>query len=298
MANLINIPYFATDELNEPNYDRFPWGTAVGYWGDVIVDLGLFKTRIGKGNLILCTLEKDLVEFCESQSFIKMVKWAKFKNAEENNRVYNELSNSMRPYPDMPLKRLTAKAGLPPDTNVIRTHWDYEYIESQRMDRWSGPTIPVKYHLEAANLVKDIKGRFIVINPYSLNTSLLSDHWNNWDILLHALVPFHNFTYVIVGKGWDLNLPDHPRIVNLVNKTRSNMTVFALSDLAYGTITTINSLAHYNKVANNNQFVMNNKPAYQGGNLFGRFVDLGETPYVEYNTDIATTMKRVLKWMA
>lgn len=301
--NIPKEPLIKVTELTECQWYRrkpnevLPWGCMSGMWGDIICYLGVFRQRIGVGNLIITCFDEDIVRFCAEQPFIKNIIWIKPESKQWYDRMTDALCGSPAPYPDPQVEELRQIAGLPKGTNIIKTTWDFQFRESGIVPRWGGARVPIKYHEEALKLLEplkdvptilDIEGypcdtKTYLINPYSINTCNLEDHWNRWAELIQYLYMLTPHNYVFVGHTIEFDLPDTPRLLNLVNKTSSNMTVFALAEHCWGTITTINSLAHYCKVAGLNQFVFNNKGSYMNRSSFPKFIELDSTPHVEYD---------------
>jgi hypothetical protein len=310
-------PVIKLRELTECQWYRprpngtLPWGCMSGMWGDVICYLGVFKQRIGIGNLILVCFDEGIVEFCAQQPFIKDIIWIKPESKEWYDKITDGLCGPPAPYPDPQIEELRKLAGLPIGTNILKTTWDYPFRESGITPKWSGARVPNKYHEEALELLSPLKDNPIImdidgypcdsktflIHPYSLNTCNLEDHWNKWSELLWYLYMATPHNYVLVGYNITFDIPDTPRILNLANKTSSNMTLFALAEHCWGTITTINSLAHYCKVAGLNQFVFNNKSSYMNRSHFPKFIEFDITPHVEYNSEFDYVLGNVQQFV-
>ena len=70
------------------------WGTACGVWGDIIVGLGLFLDRVGKGNILYLGNSDEIVEFLECQPFINKVKKYNFIDMLKNYPIINKYYKS------------------------------------------------------------------------------------------------------------------------------------------------------------------------------------------------------------
>ncbi|MBS1722336.1 MAG: hypothetical protein JSS66_04955 [Armatimonadetes bacterium] len=132
--------------------------------------------------------------------------------------------------------------------NIIDTNVNYMY------SGYDGPTAPLATGLQtpescalwAQDVASHLPRPFFLLQPFSINTNKLSDHWPHWHEYVRWLMHDQSKHYVTCGVGWDdSGFQKLSNVTRLVGKTPTVMHLFALADLADGVITTSNSLAHY-----------------------------------------------------
>ena len=202
--------YYEVNGLNYKPTAHLPWGTAIGAIGDVLICLGIFRHKIGHGNLILFTKEKDLADFCRNQDFIEEVKAINPTDKVDYDSVIWNTSNCLRTFPDMPLINLAKRAGVD-SQNLVRTHIDFDVVENAIPYRWSSPKLPEDSWEQAAGLIKYAKEKrpgqkVILIQPYSFNSSDMDHHWTEWQFGLDYLQKYTPHTYIICGRGWPFSV--------------------------------------------------------------------------------------------
>lgn len=296
--------YFEVPLFNEQGLNNLSspvghsFGTAVGAWGDVLIDLGIFKGKLGRGNLILATLQKDVKEFCEYQPFIDKVYEINLKDQEDFLAIYHSICECARSIPDTFLQRLRDRAGVSAQEEVFRTSLDWAVRDSKKVYHYEGLKIPRKYWEEAFRLYNDFPlGKSLLIQLYSINSSPLEDHWDKWGEAISYILNFTDYNVIIVGKGWKYICQESPRVINLLDKTSSMITVFALANMVDKVLTTANSLSHFCKIQNLDMMLVGNKPLKNKESYFRKFLEVDNLPYIEYNDNIETFIGENFKWL-
>lgn len=220
------------------------WGTLLGSWGDVIVQLGIFRERVGVGGVIFYGGDPALVEFLEAQDCVTEVRWTVPKPNEFQNTLnlaWNEATY---------LEALTIMLeGTGVDPEDVE-HTQLKAIHSATWDNiipiYKGLKLPEECTAWAKSMVKHLPRPIFLIQPYSIRTNGWLAHWPYWGNLLQWLFADRDATYIVCGSGWGTELFEPvSNVINLVNQTPSQAFVFALASECEGVITTSNSLAHY-----------------------------------------------------
>lgn len=307
MTTTIEIPE-EIDNLYRPEpLAHLPWFSSIGLWGDVLVGLGIPKTTGGqKVNILhIGPLCDQIKEFLEVQDFIGEVKTLKY-TGKEWSELFSKTHYEIRKPGDILMKDLFKEAGIDSEW-WFRGHLDADYnCIMNKPYHWSGIKLCQKYWIEASQILERIKISFkgnekdsngtrrkiIILQPYSISSSGESDHMSkeNWDFALQFLLNFTPHIYILVGTNVE-SIGEHPRLINLIGKTSSVQTVFALSSMADGVITTSNSLSHYCCIANIRALVIGNKPLKNSDSVFRKFLTCNHIGIVDYDETISRFVK-------
>lgn len=222
--------------------------TAVGAWGDVLAALGnasLLKQRgIGKYNVIYFGYDKNIKTFLEMQPEVDEVIHAIPRDPNHYKDVCIEACCTHK----QKWKHWVDMAGLDINGFVIQTHVDF-YLQEEN------PEYCIRKFDCSLNIeVEDFKNPTILFQPYSIQSAMYEDHWPHWLEALDWILNNFEYDVALVGKmNGDRpfgdshfmfpELGDHPRLINLVGKTKSMMEVFAMAQKCKAIVTTNNCLS-------------------------------------------------------
>jgi len=143
------------------------------------------------------------------------------------------------------LSTVLAGTGLTPE-EVCPTHLSYTMALQPVL--WHGLVVPEDNYQWACRYVEGIPYPYLLVQPYSLASVSMNDHWPYWLLLIHEMATRTHGTVLLVAqpgvipKNWNDDLPAN---VWRIENARSQADVFALSHLSAHVFTTSNSLAHY-----------------------------------------------------
>ena len=121
------------------------------------------------------------------------------------------------------------------------------------LDTWGGDIafaydldLPEEARTWARDIVQSLPRPIFVVQPFSINTNALVEHWPYWNELLMWFAHDSDKQFIICGAGWDASrFNGINNVIPMVNKTPTMYHVFALAELADGVISTSNSLGHF-----------------------------------------------------
>lgn len=279
------------------------WGTACGVWGDIIVGLGLFLDRVGKGNILYLGNSDEIVEFLECQPFINKVK--KLPLPEEEWKRYwiytvfnydwhKDPSYSIRPID--PFLRMGYRS-----SEVEITHLHYDVCKPDHpMYQWHGVKLPQHIEDWADEEAKKLPENFYLFQPYSFNSNSPHDHWPIWPELCNAITTRTNKKLVLIGHKWYPEIERRssvmfksPMIADYYSNVPSMMHIFALAKRSVGVITTSNSLAHWCQIADIPCTVICNRKSSRPDYIFRRVLVWPTLKLVNFDDDLETAYNAV-----
>lgn len=268
MHKLLPIKDVKSEYKWSPKPEPSIYGTAIGAWGDVILDLAAFKTNIGHGGIILFTKDAALVDFARQQTFIDRVEWVKPVNEDDYFDMYQKACSTWAYEDVFPFAEIANRTSL--DLSKIRIVQTHLRPERRGLIPWHGARLPYNAWRWAYEQSQWLPHNYYVLHPYSIHSCPLDGHWRLWEGAIEYLLNYTPHTYVLTGTEWQTDFT-HPRLVNLVGASDTMMDIFALSEMSKGVITTSNGLSHY--------AVVQNLPAVVCGNIP---LSLHESPFREF----------------
>lgn len=230
--------------------DDTKYGICLGPWGDIICALGHFyqltpnKECLYYGYL---SPQQSVLDFLNAQKYISKAHFvvpADMETYRSSNRLMWNTSASVRR--EGIIKALSHTCYNP--DQVEDTNLNYGF------SGYNAPDIPLAPQIDLPNYCTEwaqdvalyLPRPFYLVQPYSVNTNHMNDHWPHWSEYLRWLVHDQNKHFVTCGVNWNDNIVSKlHNTTRLVGKTPSVMHMWALASLADGVITTSNSLAHY-----------------------------------------------------
>jgi hypothetical protein len=282
------------------------WCTAVNAWGDSMVAYGNARALIQQGfgeqafGMVHYGFDPAISAFLSHQEGVGEVRHVRPENEAARRYWVSVMSN-----PNVPLSdyagELLRGTGIPAE-RVARTHV-YHLNFPQPVHRWQGPVLPedsLSWAQAFAGRVSE--GRpFLLLHPYSTQSSALEGHWPWWrqavEWLVADVAPKFGVKILWTGAVAPIDIRS-PWLVNAVGLTPSMLEVFALQRLAALTICTSNGCAHWAvidqkpAVVSCNNHMIPDDPL-PGGHIFKRWISTPPVVQVEYRDKLEVFQRRV-----
>ena len=273
----------------------------IGLWGDAILSLGIAKALGGDDINILHAgpLAEEIGDFIREQTFVASCKTLLVPYGPEWNQFFHRNHYELRQFPDKPLIDMFEQARINSKW-ISRGHLDTESCRFRGQPfHWSGVKLQSKYWQEANTLFSKIneirspEQKVILLNPLSISSSGVSDHWSidNWNDSLCFLLNNTPHLYILVGPNTQ-TIGSHSRLIDFTKSTSNNQTVFALSQICNGIITTSNSLAMFVAVSGSRALVVGNKPLKNTSSPFRKFLNQPNIEILDYDDDFCNFVKK------
>lgn len=265
------------------------WCTAVNAWGDSCVAYGnahalmssVFEEEFG---IVHYGFDPHISAFLALQKGVGDVRHVKPENDAARRYWIGVMST-----PSVPLSEYAPELlrGTGVDVeDVIRTHV-YHLNYKQAVHRWHDPVLPESAMVWAKTFVqRAIENQpFILLHPYSIQSSVYDGHWPYWRQAIEWLCPIaQDFGLKILWTG-AVNPLDirHPAIINAVGLTPSMLEVFAFQRLAALTVATSNGCAHWAVMDRTPAVICcNNHMLPEHRHIFKEWIDAPPVVQVEY----------------
>jgi hypothetical protein len=223
------------------------WGVLTGNWGDVICSLAFFQQEIKSGGIIYYGhLGAAMVEFLMQQDGVQDVKLVPYSQSIEVIRKYR-LEIIGRKITEETKVDLIKGLDIAPE-DVTSAYVDHEADALWEAEIPHAENLKLPDHVTewAQDLASTLPKPLVMIQPYSVNTNGIWEHWPYWRMLLRWIIGDQTKHFLICGKGWDtFRLKGLSNVTCLVDRTPSQMHVFALAEHCESVISTTNSLAHW-----------------------------------------------------
>ncbi len=271
---------------------------SVGNWGDMFAALGNIEAHpsaSGFVNVIHYGPDPDIEHFIAAQTNVFAVRH------EAARSDYREVVSALC---DRPMTgeryRNALRRATPSDVaihDVIPTHVNVEYRQ-QPVNRWGGATIPAFIPAQLKRFGPRLAQRAatlrFLLNPFSLATTPLAQHWPHWELAVRWLLRETPHEFVIVGRtdvvgdarlGW-VAAAAGERVINLVNQTRSMLEVLALAQSCDGIITTSNSLSMWTVMQGIPGLIALNRVMDDPEYYFRRWIEEARNTIVGHRSDL------------
>lgn len=227
-------------------FDNQKWGLLGAAWGDLFCSLESVKEYNIKKILYLGHMpESQIKEFLYAQDFIDEVEII-YLNDKKYFSFWEDII-SRKPHSQKLLENILVSNNF--DIQIENIYNACLDLTGKNNITFQTKNLKLpKYVIEwAKSFIKQNNlNSFILVNPYSVNSSAKEEHWLYWEPYLDWLFSNKNYKFVFVGYNYDLktNL-NHENVIDLFNKLPSNLHVLALSMFAESVISTSNSLSHW-----------------------------------------------------
>lgn len=286
MAPLTLSAPIAEHAVTEWPKPRMRWGTAFGAWGDCLLSTGVMSAKLGHGGLIVYSKDEAVADFLSRQLFVDDVRY--IKPASDDEYIQNMALATSIPVDavtddagrDTVIESIAKRAGLP-SSLVTRTHIDQSVWWQRTGYPWPiAASLSKKAHEWADFATRGLTKPFILVQPYSFNSSPFADHWEHWQSAVNWLATSERYQVVLAGHGWSTE-GESPNVLNLVGKSPSMESVFALATRAALTVTTANGLSHFCAVQKLPAIVAANAPMSDSANYFRHALQVQNIAMVE-----------------
>lgn len=232
------------------------WAVVAGAWGDVMCCVGKVRQlmqdhELDQIGIVFYGWDRAIGHWLELQPWCREVVALVETDRRTMTRTFALLSQVRGYHSPLVLADLLRNAGRQDllDQVVAFTHLRLNQWELPSY--WEGAILPADAYQWADDQATRIGRPFWVLNPVSLASVKMRDHWRGWSEAVSWLSirgETLNQLYVITGEQ-PIKWPDHPNLLNLSGKTRTMMDLLALAELSQGCITTSNNLAIYAPIA-------------------------------------------------
>jgi len=252
------------------------WATVAGAWGDVFCCVGKIRAMMADKEMesigvIFYGKDPKIADWLRAQPWCREVLAIIEPDKKEMERVFARLCQCRPEHGrQMFYELLESKRGVVVTSEIAFTQLCLAREEEPQY--WTGAVLPKEAH-EWAESVKP-SGDFLLLNPLSLASNKLGDHWPHWwreDGAIFWLLGASRVPVVMVAEQ-EIPWPEHPRLVNLTGQSRSMMDVLALAEKSSGVITTGNNLGIYAPIGGIPAVVVMARTAPRGG-FYHRWYD-------------------------
>lgn len=225
------------------------WATVAGAWGDVMCCIGSIRAMMANKELekigvIFYGRDPKIADWLHAQPWCSEVLAIIEPDKKEMERVFARICQ-VRPEHgrQMFYDLLESKRGVVLTGQIAFTQLCL--AKDEEPEYWRGAVLPMEAHAWADSVRPE--GKFLLLNPFSIASNKLRDHWPHWGEATEWLCGKVTVPLVLVGE--QAIEAEHPSLVNLSGQSRTMMDVLALAERAAGIITTGNNLGIYAPIA-------------------------------------------------
>jgi hypothetical protein len=250
------------------------WMTVIGAWGDTLASYGNIckycrDHNIEKTNIVYYGLHPEVIGFLKQQKYIDKVSHLYLSEPVKtenglNPKSFFDFLQSMELVVknfDGWMQATRLKEQIP---DLIPTFVGYHYLYEDPHD--CNRDFEVKLPSTETDWTSFKQQSYLLFQPYSCQSCSYDMHWEHWMPALEWLVDVVDCKIVVVGTPTSIYFPDfvhpkfsHPKIIDMVGKTKSILDVFHIMEGAKGVITTSNSLSMWSILTKKPALVMCNK---------------------------------------
>lgn len=255
------------------------WAFIAAAWGDVMCCLSAVNESGIRKILYLGDIdENEITDFLLCQNFIDEIKYIS-KNSLNLERIeyYNFLSDSIWRNQNFEnkLKQILLEQNIDIEFESIFNAYEDWYAQYNKIYQIKNLNLPNYIYDWVENFIeKNSLNKFILVNPFSFQSTDVGNHWSSWGEYIEWLTKYENYNFVFVGHGYEPDFDiEKPNCLNLINKLPSNLHVLGLALRANSIITTSNSLAHW---ANSHEIICTTMMNYfvsEKYNYFGKILN-------------------------
>lgn len=249
LRTVIDAGRAAFDESQEANTHPVApkWVTVAGAWGDVMCAIGtaraMMQTKeIEKIGVIWYGKDTKIAEWLKCQPWVREVLPIIEPDKDRMTMVYGQICQVKPRYARATWETLLARRGVELTGEIAYTQLCL--AEDRTPEYWHGAVLPDEANAWAQTVADGIGEPYILLNPLSVASNTMRDHWPHWSEAIGWLLENLTCPVVMVGENL-IEWPAHPRLVNVSGQTPSMVHVLALADRSAGIVTTSNNLAHY-----------------------------------------------------
>lgn len=223
------------------------WATVAGAWGDVFCAIGniremMAEKQIGTIGVIWYGRDPKIADWLRLQPWIRELIAIHEPDKKTMTLTYGRLCQVKPQYAVDEWTALLAANG-----HTLRGEIAYTQLclaEVRPPKYWHDPVLSKEAYEWARNIADCVDGEFLLVNPLSVASNTMKDHWPYWGPALQMMLDTMTYKIVLVGENL-IDWEPHPHLVNVSGQSRSMQDVLALAELANGIVTTGNNLGHY-----------------------------------------------------
>jgi hypothetical protein len=230
------------------------WACAFGAWGDVFAACGKIRKvmaewELEKIGVIFYGSDKRIAEWLRLQPWVRDV----ISIVEPDKKVMTKhfgMACQCKPIHARTWLRQTLmengllEFGCMDDVGLTQLRLN----EKEMPTYWHDPRLSEEAMQWARERAEEIGKPFYLLNPLSIASNKMRDHWRYWSDAMQWLLDRTDETYALVSEK-PIEWPEHPRLVNLSGQSRTMQDVLALAELSQGAISTSNNLGIYAPIA-------------------------------------------------
>jgi len=292
--------------------------TSLGAWGDMFVcyaNISLITERIGrKVSVLHYGTDPEVAKFLEYQENVEEVRFASPSSEEEYQEVICEAK----------MGKEWARRIFEEDGFMFSTHLDGEMIMNlmiARRFKYRLPPLEVAISMGSADPVVTSRTPLppmpdtILLNPFSFQSCLPQSHWPWIPEAMQYLINKTDWKFVMVGlkktrysgtnEYFDFPLKFteryHPRVWNMVGKTKSMMEVLAIAEQCAGIVTTSNALSMWSIISNKPALVWAHKkltnPVVPGHEYYREWIKAEPNQIIWWERSLDEFKEECDKWL-
>jgi len=241
-----------------PSATKPSTAVVAGAWGDVFCACGkvvemLNSYSMDEIDIIYYGRDPKITDWLGRQTWCRKVIPMIESSVDEMTKQY-AMACQVRAYhsrewlSDM-LDKYGHHVGFAGPTDVALTQLRLNEFEQPKF--WKNPRLSPDARLWAHEVAAEVGSPFYVLNPLSIASNKMRDHWRFWNDAIVWLLDdarCGNAVFVLVGEK-PIDWPDHPRLRNYAGQSKSMEDVLALAEESLGVITTSNNLGIYTPLA-------------------------------------------------
>jgi hypothetical protein len=279
-----------------------PYFTAIGAWGDIFACYSqiclMMKEWLPKANILYYGFDRHIKEFLEYQDNIEKVLHIKPDSWKTYEDVVEKANKGGLDWID----ELEGWAHLNHNLMVLGN------LNSDIINRKEITHRTFNYKVPSSQI--DVPIHSVLFNPYSFQSCSMRAHWpfipNVLQFLVdetdwHVVLAGQEKTFNISGEYWDFPLiVDHPRVTNLVGKTKSMFEVLAVAEDCEAIISTSNCLALWSIVTNKPAIILMNskltEPIVPGHEYWKKWIETEPNQLVYYDQNFDNFLEVYQEW--
>ncbi len=252
------------------------WGIVAAAWGDVLCSLAAVKAE-GVRKVVYFGKMQGMDEFLASQDFIDRVISINYEEYGMTHLDYHRIWDHLCTYHGNTahiLEKLFQITNIPLNAHSVVNCCMDPFANHRPVFQISDLKLPESTLLWAAQQ-KQILGDYVLLCPYSYNSTNKKGHWEHWETYLHWLfVSYPETNFLFCGTDEDgSDFQSYPNFINFYRKTPTAAHMYALANLSSGVITTANGLCHWLNSMRIPSLVMLNHPAMREFDFYKRILD-------------------------
>ncbi len=228
---------------------RPQWATLAGAWGDVFCAIGniremMHTKEMEKVGIIWYGRDPKIADWLRLQPWVREVVAIVEPDKKTMTLTYGKLCQVKPQYGREAWCDLLFGHDI--DGPIAFTHLCL--AEERTPKYWTGAVLSEQSHEWAETVARAAGGPFILLNPLSVASNTMADHWPHWGAAIKMLTEVSSCKIVLVGENvieWEA----HPNLLNVSGLSKSMQDVLALAERAAGIVTTGNNLGHYAIIA-------------------------------------------------